>query len=52
MEPVPPRPADEDEKDAHDEEDDGPRVSMPELMTFLDSKKIADLPDGGGLASM
>ncbi|XP_043195083.1 protein phosphatase 1B-like [Amphibalanus amphitrite] len=52
VEPVPPRPADEDEKDAHDEEDDGPRVSMPELMTFLDSKKIADLPDGGGLASM
>jgi len=30
----------------------GPQVNMPELMSFLADKQIADLPDGGGLAAI
>ena len=56
VEPPPPAGLGEDQRDGpgedEEEEEDSPRVSMPKLMTYLDSQKIADLPDGGGLASM
>ncbi|XP_037072048.1 protein phosphatase 1B-like [Pollicipes pollicipes] len=61
VEPVEaPQPADatdapgDKERGAEDalHEDEGPRVNMPELLAFLEEKKIADLPEGGGLAAM